>query len=155
MNSDNDTAEAVGFPIRKFTDHSLLAAPRDLSQRATSFIASQCQGIHQMPLRRLILEAVDCATRRNKPARDLSRRKMLHAPVTPPLPMADRTSCVLGHSHIRSSLVQDPDAPKRVSLPAFTLFLSEKCGCEKGCAGGRRADGNSWSWLDRHSLERR
>jgi hypothetical protein len=43
-----------GFPIRKFTDQSLLAAPHDLSQRATSFIASQCQGIHQMPLRRLI-----------------------------------------------------------------------------------------------------
>ena len=40
----------VGFPIRKCPDQSLLAAPRTLSQRATSFIASQCQGIHQMPL---------------------------------------------------------------------------------------------------------
>ena len=38
-----------GFPIRKSTDQSLLAAPRRLSQRATSFIASQCQGIHEMP----------------------------------------------------------------------------------------------------------
>jgi hypothetical protein len=28
----------------------LLASPPGLSQRATSFIASQCQGIHQMPL---------------------------------------------------------------------------------------------------------
>ena len=45
-----------GFPIRKSTDQSLLAAPRGLSQRATSFIASQCQGIHQMPLTRLILK---------------------------------------------------------------------------------------------------
>lgn len=54
MDSAWDTACAVGFPIRKFTDQSLLAAPRDLSQRATSFIASQCQGIHQMPFRRLI-----------------------------------------------------------------------------------------------------
>lgn len=44
----------MGFPIRKSTDQSLLAAPHGLSQRATSFIASQCQGIHQMPLRRLI-----------------------------------------------------------------------------------------------------
>ena len=50
-----------GFPIRKFTDQSLLSAPRDLSQSATSFIASQCQGIHEMPLRRLIF------TRRDKP----------------------------------------------------------------------------------------
>ncbi len=39
-----------GCPIRISTDQSLLAAPRGFSQRATSFIASQCQGIHQMPL---------------------------------------------------------------------------------------------------------
>src|SRR5260370_29260687 len=44
----------VGFPIRKFTDQSLFAAPHDLSQRTTSFIASQRQGIHQTPLRHLI-----------------------------------------------------------------------------------------------------
>ena len=44
----------MGFPIRKFTDQSLFAAPRDLSQRTTSFIASQRQGIHRMPLRHLI-----------------------------------------------------------------------------------------------------
>jgi hypothetical protein len=44
-----------GFPIQKSTDQSLLTAPRGLSQRATSFIASQCQGIHQMPLRHLIV----------------------------------------------------------------------------------------------------
>ena len=49
-----------GFPIRISTDQSLLAAPRGFSQRATSFIASQRQGIHQMPfsyLRFLALEA--------------------------------------------------------------------------------------------------
>src|SRR6516165_6733228 len=44
----------VGCPIRKFTDQSLFAAPHDLSQRTTSFIASQRQGIHQIPLRHLI-----------------------------------------------------------------------------------------------------
>jgi hypothetical protein len=54
MDSASDTAEAVGCPIRKPTDQSLLAAPRGLSQRAASFVASQCQGIHQMPFRRLI-----------------------------------------------------------------------------------------------------
>ena len=54
MYSDNDTAEAVGFPIRKFTDQSLFAAPRDLSQRITSFIACVRQGIHQMLLGHLI-----------------------------------------------------------------------------------------------------
>ena len=44
----------MGFPIRISSDQSLFAAPRSFSQRTTSFIASQCQGIHQMPLRRLI-----------------------------------------------------------------------------------------------------
>ena len=54
MDSAEDTARAVGCPIRTFSVQSLLATPRNLSQRATSFIASQCQGIHQMPLLRLI-----------------------------------------------------------------------------------------------------
>ena len=40
----------VGCPIRRSSDQSLLAAPQGLSQRATSFIASWRQGIHQMPL---------------------------------------------------------------------------------------------------------
>ena len=48
------TPYGVGCPIRKFTDQSLFAAPHDLSQRITSFIASCRQGIHRMPLRHLI-----------------------------------------------------------------------------------------------------
>jgi hypothetical protein len=50
MYSARDTACAVGCPIRKSPDQSLLTAPRSLSQCATSFIASMRQGIHQMPL---------------------------------------------------------------------------------------------------------
>ena len=42
----------VGCPIRTSTDQSLLAAPRGFSQRATSFFASWCQGIHRMPFSR-------------------------------------------------------------------------------------------------------
>ena len=41
---------SVGFPIRTSPDQSLLAAPRGLSQLATSFIAVFCQGIHHAPL---------------------------------------------------------------------------------------------------------
>jgi hypothetical protein len=44
----------VGFPIRTFRDQRVLSPPPDLSQSATSFIASCCQGIHQTPLSRLI-----------------------------------------------------------------------------------------------------
>jgi hypothetical protein len=40
----------VGCPIRRSRDHRALAPPPSFSQRATSFIASRCQGIHQMPL---------------------------------------------------------------------------------------------------------
>ncbi len=39
-----------GFPIRESSDHSLLAAPRGLSQLATPFIPSGCRGIHHGPL---------------------------------------------------------------------------------------------------------
>jgi hypothetical protein len=45
----------MGFPIRKFPDQSLFAAPRNLSQRTTSFIASQRQGIRRIPFRHLIV----------------------------------------------------------------------------------------------------
>ena len=50
MDSAADTPFGGGCPIRRSLDHSLLAAPQGLSQRATSFIASWRQGIHQMPL---------------------------------------------------------------------------------------------------------
>ena len=35
-----------GFPIQKSADQRLFAPPRSLSQLITSFIGSQCQGIH-------------------------------------------------------------------------------------------------------------
>jgi hypothetical protein len=49
MNSAKDTPFRVGCPIRRSRDQRSLASPPGFSQRATSFIASQCQGIHQMP----------------------------------------------------------------------------------------------------------
>ena len=39
-----------GFPIRSSPDQCLLAAPRGLSQLATTFFACFCQGIHHAPL---------------------------------------------------------------------------------------------------------
>ena len=49
----------MGFPIRRFLDQSSFAAPQGISQRTTSFIASQRQGIHQMLLRHLITLMID------------------------------------------------------------------------------------------------
>jgi hypothetical protein len=56
-----------GFPIRKSLDHSSFAAPQGLSQRTTSFIASQRQGIHRMLLRHLIALMIDARRLRNRP----------------------------------------------------------------------------------------
>ena len=52
----------VGFPIRKSADQSFFAAPHGLSQRSTSFIASQRQGIHRTPLRHLIALIINVHT---------------------------------------------------------------------------------------------
>jgi hypothetical protein len=49
MDSPWATACAVGCPIRRSEDQRALAPPLGFSQRATSFIASRYQGIHQMP----------------------------------------------------------------------------------------------------------
>jgi hypothetical protein len=65
----------VGFPIRKFTDQSLFAAPRDLSQRTTSFIASQRQGIHRTPFFHLITLIVDARHGRRKARRIRQERQ--------------------------------------------------------------------------------
>src|ERR1700689_653108 len=64
----------VGFPIRKFPDQSLFAAPRDLSQRTTSFIASQRQGIHRTPFWHLIMLEI--------------RKRTPGIPFTPPEPVS-------------------------------------------------------------------
>jgi hypothetical protein len=61
----------VGFPIRKSSDQSLFAAPQGLSQRTTSFIASQRQGIHRMLLLHLITLMIDVRT----PAKDRSLKQ--------------------------------------------------------------------------------
>jgi hypothetical protein len=125
MNSAGDTAEAVGCPIRKSTDQSLLAAPRGLSQRAASFIASQCQGIHQMPFRRLI-STYECATRRRKPTRNLSTSpqphpaKMHHHDPTDSSSVAGRTPCRVILGHLFSSHVKDP-IPARRRISVFSL----------------------------------
>ena len=62
----------VGFPIRKSADQSFFAAPHGLSQRSTSFIASQRQGIHRMPLSHLIALIINA-----HPARQRTRSSVL------------------------------------------------------------------------------
>jgi hypothetical protein len=72
----------VGFPIRKSVDQSFFAAPHGLSQRSTSFIASQRQGIHRTPLRHLIALIINVHTLgRMLAAHSLMKSKLhRHAP---------------------------------------------------------------------------
>jgi hypothetical protein len=79
MYSDDDTAEAVGCPIRKSTDQSLFAAPHGLSQRTTSFIACVRQGIHQMLLGHLIALIINAHPKIDEPDAELLFSKSMSA----------------------------------------------------------------------------
>jgi hypothetical protein len=78
MDSDNGNAcsHAVGFPIRKSPDHSLLAASRSLSQLVTSFIACLRQGIHTHALSSLTIKSTSHPGRLSK---KIARQVQMHA----------------------------------------------------------------------------
>ena len=87
--------KGVGCPIRIPTDQRLLAAPRGFSQRATSFIASWCQGIHRMPFSR---------SRTSKPPRGSLAPCTGTIPATAatnyaPMPNSRHQTIVRTHSH--------------------------------------------------------
>ena len=111
----------MGFPIRKFTDQSPFAAPHDLSQRTTSFIASQRQGIHRILLRHLIALIIDAAPRqetlRKRPAPRLCKHD---APArsrtrTPRGARSVKTSCF---KHTRGHRGQAVPTRLRTLIPA-------------------------------------
>ena len=78
--------KGVGCPIRIPTDQRLLAAPRGFSQRATSFIASWCQGIHRMPFLRSrskhppCTEAIHTRNTHTHPIPTLGNQASTHTP---------------------------------------------------------------------------
>jgi hypothetical protein len=61
-------------------DQSLFAAPHGFSQRITSFIACACQGIHQMPLRHLIVLIANAHHLAGFPKETVSRQGYLLQP---------------------------------------------------------------------------
>jgi hypothetical protein len=83
----------VGFPIRKSADQSSFAAPRGLSQRSTSFIASQRQGIHQTPLRHLIALIINARSRDQVSGIRYRGRKRVRFPM-PEILIADTWSAL-------------------------------------------------------------
>jgi hypothetical protein len=108
----------VGFPIRRSLDQSLFAAPQGISQRTTSFIASQRQGIHQMLLRHLI--ALMIHVRRFRDAMCCSpqhpRQKMCRQSERPAF--SSRQRPILLAKRIRLERPAGPPAGGQVEIPA-------------------------------------
>jgi hypothetical protein len=88
--------KGVGCPIRTSTDQRLLAAPRGFSQRATSFIASWCQGIHRMPF--------SCSRSQGPQCANASGPNSMHRnhPQTPPVTDRQRQKTAW-HAALRSA----------------------------------------------------
>src|SRR6516164_7150992 len=104
MDSDEDTPKGVGCPIRTSTDQRLLAALRGFSQRATSFIASWCQGIHRMPFSRSRFAPGSnpgiSTMHRNHPQRLSTTKHELHTQIT----LAQHTTVISEHNTIAQTL---------------------------------------------------
>ena len=79
----------VGFPIRTSSDQSFIAAPRRISQRSTSFIAVQCQGILQV-----LFKTLDTITHSDKTNLSLSCRLMLFSAYTHCALVDPRRKCI-------------------------------------------------------------
>ena len=113
----------VGFPIRKFTDQSFLAAPRDLSQRSTSFIASQRQGIHQMPLFHLITLIINAhSTRRGYSNERIRIEHLVLVSLRKTSLFRDRSDIGVRLNNARMSV-----APGSSPCATFWIDLSSRC----------------------------
>ena len=98
----------VGFPIRTSRDQRVLSPPPGLSQSATSFIASCCQGIHQTPLSRLIR-----SRRRQAPFARAPGRKL--KPAAPFCRKSNMTHAASPAKRIRQ--VKDRNCARRQTRP--------------------------------------
>ena len=122
----------VGFPIRKSLDQSSFAAPQGLSQRTTSFIASQRQGIHQMLLRHLIALMIDVRCERQPYGHPLTRPRSQKDQRQDPL---GSRRCMLAERIRSAALADDPDAfplhdvkhPRRGMTPPGTKLDIPRC----------------------------
>jgi hypothetical protein len=106
----------VGCPIRRSRDQRALASTPGFSQRATSFIASRCQGIHQMPLPQRLI-AKTRRLQRQAPLPDRPSREDTH----PKKPEA-RTRKANRHPHSTPELLRhSPKHPSRHQHHADSL----------------------------------
>ena len=139
MDSPCDTACAVGCPIRRSEDPRALAPPLGFSQRATSFIASRCQGIHQMPFSCSPTPSPKAALRAARGQRSEDRDQTSSGPCSPvPNPGTEckhrpyrshrlRRICIPMPGHDRST-AHGPKAPAaHPVMPASRSRLASRC----------------------------
>ena len=126
MDSARDIHCWMGCPIRRSRDQRALASTPGFSQRATSFIASRCQGIHQMPLpQRLIARnpsLAETSSAHNKPSREDTHPKKPEARTqkAKPAPAFDiHTSSAFTESHPNHR--HHADSRKRLRLTPSSL----------------------------------
>ena len=156
----------MGFPIRKSSDQSSFAAPQGLSQRTTSFIASQRQGIHRMLLRHLITLMIDVRrlqllkgtpgdTHNQKDHVFGSLRRRLCLPNTSD-PMARSRHCWsprLGGSavgYVPSSRFQTSRAAR--TSRSRSSVTTDGCAARRPPSGGARRDRTDDLMLAKHAL---
>jgi hypothetical protein len=112
-----------GCPIRTSPDQSLLAAPRGLSQPATSFIGSWCQGIHRAPL---LARRLDLSTSPSRQDQRSSKRPNSLLRAHTPLGR-EPSSCLLkllfSSSSAPGSSTREPDLSARCT-PAAKRSIS-------------------------------
>ena len=119
--TDSVRSMAEGFPIRTSPDQRLLAAPRSLSQLATSFIAGRNQGIHRTALgslttRELLGETMQLSKNTtHHPAHSFQvegeRKLRWYSPLFIPIrtgPERDRTADLLNANQALSQLSYRP-----------------------------------------------
>ena len=144
MNSDRDTRCRVGCPIRRSRDHRSLASPPGFSQRATSFIASQCQGIHQMPF--FACSPVSPTEETAPPPRTGSNPAFAGASHAPAVSHEDtsRTDPILEQrgpvrlGHIINALFTLQSTPAPRSPAALVLCFPERPARWQGCLAALR-----------------
>ena len=113
MDSPHDDPYGPGCPIRRSTDQRVLAPPRGFSQRATSFIASQCQGIHRMPLPLRLIPAQTLAT--HAPRAEISTPPLPTEPQSPPHACA-RSTAPRPQGQTPTSRHVPPHAPSKPAI---------------------------------------
>ncbi len=123
MDSVRDIHCWMGCPIRRSRDQRALASTPGFSQRATSFIASRCQGIHQMPLpqrliaqtRRLQRQALPTTGPRVKTLIPKKPEARTQKPETGPLPNIRTPSAFTEASVPPSATTADGSTPPRLT----------------------------------------